>query len=89
MNQCIEEANQTNPKKAMKIFNKVDFIISHALIAGTACHCQSRSVLFGSNKEQEDAWDVIMQRSRFQKCIKSNGFKEFRLFLQKAFKLPI
>ena len=37
MNHYIEESNASNPKKAIKIFDKTDFIIGHALIIGAAC----------------------------------------------------
>ena len=60
MNYYIEESNASNPKKAIKIFNKTDFIIGHALIIGATCYCQSGLVLFAYGKEQEEAWDTII-----------------------------
>ena len=70
MNRYIEESNASNPKKGIKIFDKTDFIIGYALIISTACYCQSGSVLFAYGKEQEEAWDTIIQRARFNKYMK-------------------
>ena len=51
MNYYIKESNASNSKKAIKIFDKTDFIIGYALIIGAACYCQSGSVLFAYSKE--------------------------------------
>ena len=90
MNRYIEEANIANPKRTIKLFERWDFIIGHALLIGASCFCQSGSVLFSNNKDSQDImWDIIIHKARFDRYMKLYHFKEFRLFLPKVFELPM
>ena len=89
MNRCIEEYNMKNEKKTIKVFDRTEFLIGHALIIGAACYCQSGLVLFNNGKEQDDSWDTIIAKARFDKHMKLYRFKEFRSYLPKIFELPI
>lgn len=89
MNRYIEDYNVKNEKKTIRVFDKSEFIIGHALIIGAACYCQSGSVLFSNGKDKEDSWDSIMMNARFDRYMKLYRFKEFRYYLPKVFELPM
>ena len=89
MNRIIEDTNATNPKRSTKVFEESEFIVGHALIIGASCYCQSGSILFNNTKEQDDSWDTIIYKARFNRYMKLYRFKEFRFFLLKIFKLPM
>ena len=54
MNRYVEEYNNQNGNKTIKVFDKTEFLIGYALIIGAACYYQSGNILFNNGKEQDN-----------------------------------
>ena len=65
MNWHAEESNANYPKRITKLFSPSEFLIGHVIIIGTACYSQQRAALFLQGKDNEDAWDSIAPKARF------------------------
>ena len=89
MNRHVEETNTKNPKRPTKMFTPSEFLVGHAIIIGAACYSQSGAALFTAGKEEDDTWDSISPKARFERYMKLYRFKEFRHFYPKIFEQPL
>lgn len=70
MNKYVEESNAKHPKRPTKLFTESEFLVDHAIIIGAACYSQSGAALFTTGKDEEDAWDSISPKARFDRHMK-------------------
>jgi len=89
MNRYVKEENEKHPKKPIKLFTQSEFLTGHAIIIGASCYSQSGAALFSEGKDQDDSWDTITHKARFDRYMKLYRFKEFRHFLPKIFEQPM
>ena len=63
--------------------------LPHAIIIGATCYSQSGAALFTAGNEEDDTWDSISPKARFERYMKLYRFKEFRHFYPKIFEQPL